>query len=132
MLPAGGRKLASTWTCELYDWATVLERRANPEANDAFVTAHGFVPDPSLITILSSSYPGWWDSPAKNELLAKFQSEPDQEKRMELWAELQALIYEEVPAIRIGDYYSLTISRKELKNFQGTTWPVLWNVWLEE
>jgi peptide/nickel transport system substrate-binding protein len=117
---------------QLYDWATVLERRANPEANDAFVTAHGFVPDPSLITILSSSYPGWWDSPAKNELLAKFQSEPDQEKRMELWAELQALIYEEVPAIRIGDYYSLTISRKELKNFQGTTWPVLWNVWLEE
>ena len=117
---------------QLYDWATVLERRANPQVNDAFVTGHGFVPDPSLLTVLNSAYPGWWDSEAKNELLARFQSEPDQQKRMAIWEEIHALIYEEVPAIRMGDYYSLTISSASLQNFYGTTWPVLWNVWIQK
>ncbi len=116
---------------QMYDWATVLDRRAQPSAYEAFVTGHGFVPDPSLITILSSTYPGWWDSPAKNELLQKFQSEPNMERRIEMWSDFQDLIYEEVPAIRTGTYYQLIISRTELQNFVGTTWPTLWNVWFE-
>ena len=116
---------------QLYDWATVLDRRVQPAAYEAFVTGHGFVPDPSLVTVMSSAYAGWWDSPRKNELVAKFQSEPNLDARIELWNEIQTLIYEEVPVIRVGTYYQLIISTTGLQNFVGTTWPVLWNVWFE-
>ena len=108
-----------------------MDRRVQPAAYEAFVTGHGFVPDPSLVTVMSSAYAGWWDSPRKNELVAKFQSEPNLDTRIELWNEIQTLIYEEVPVIRVGTYYQLIISTTGLQNFVGTTWPVLWNVWFE-
>ena len=48
------------------DWATILQRRQNPDQWEAFVTGHGVVPEPSSITIFNPSYPGWWDTPDKH------------------------------------------------------------------
>lgn len=116
---------------QYYDWATILSRRVDPTAYDVFVTGHGFVPDPSLLTNLSSAYAGWWDTPTKNDLRDRFQSEPDSEKRMELWAELQELYYEEVPAIRFGEHYNLLVTQPQLQGFVSSSWPFYWNLWLE-
>ncbi|MFP3632948.1 ABC transporter substrate-binding protein, partial [Burkholderia sp. SIMBA_045] len=57
---------------QVLDWATLLQRRGDDKGWDAFFTYHTFVPEPSLITVLNPSYPGWWDSPAKREALAAF------------------------------------------------------------
>ena len=86
------------------------------------------VPEPSLITFLNPSYPGWWDTPDKQAALDAFNSELDPAKRKEHWAELQKLFYAEVPTIKIGDFYNLAASTSAVKGYTPTPWPFFWNV----
>jgi peptide/nickel transport system substrate-binding protein len=113
---------------QVVEWATLLDRRAKVAEWDMFVTSHSFVPDPSLITFFSSAYPGWWDTPEKNALFAQFNAEVNQGKRIQLWAKLQAMMYQEVPIVRPGGFSSLLLSRKGLPGFQATAWIIPWNV----
>jgi len=115
---------------QVYDWATVLDRRTKPDIWDAFVTTHGFVPDPSLITIMSPQYPGWWDNPEKNDLLAKFNSTTQMTARKQLWDKLQELIYTQVPVIRIGQEKLFDVATAKLVNYWPSVWPSFWNVGL--
>ena len=78
------------------DWATILQRRQNPDQWEAFVTGHGVVPEPSSITVFNPSYPGWWDTPDKHALLDAFTTESDPAKRVPLWHKLQAQFYTDV------------------------------------
>ncbi len=113
---------------QVVEWATLLDRRAKAAEWDMFVTSHAFVPDPSLITVFSSAYPGWWDTPEKNALFAQFNAEVNQGKRVQLWAKLQAMMYEEAPIVRPGGFSSLLLSRKGLPGFHPTAWIIPWNV----
>ena len=97
------------------DWATLLKMRGQAEQWDIFVTHHGFVPDPILITFMNESYPGWWNTPEKAKLTAAFTGTADPAAREKIWAELQALFYEQVPAIKVGNAYSYDIASKKLK-----------------
>jgi peptide/nickel transport system substrate-binding protein len=115
---------------QVFDWATVLDRRGKPDMYDAFVTGHGFVPDPSLITILSSQYPGWWDSPEKNDLVTKFNSTTQMTARKQLWDKLQELIYTQVPVIRVGQEKLFDVATAKLVNYWPSVWPNFWNVGL--
>jgi peptide/nickel transport system substrate-binding protein len=112
------------------DWPTVLERRSNPELWDMFETTHGAMPDPILYTFLNDNYPGWWVSPEKEALEASFTGTTDQEERKQIWAEIQALMYEQVPVIKPGDVFQFDIASAALKG-QGDTRkvfsPVFWN-----
>ena len=53
---------------QVYDWATLIKKRAQPDQWDIFFTHHGFVPDPILISVMNDSYPGWWATPEKSAL----------------------------------------------------------------
>ena len=74
------------------DWATILQRRQNPDQWEAFVTGHGVVPEPSSITVFNPSYPGWWDTPEKHALLDAFTTESDPAKRVPLWHKLAGAV----------------------------------------
>src|SRR5438552_1360005 len=112
------------------DWATLLKTRGQSEQWDIFVTHHGFVPDPILITFMNESYPGWWNTPEKAKLTAAFTATADTAAREKIWAELQTLFYEQVPAIKVGNAYSYDIASKKLKGMGDSTvmWPHFWNV----
>ncbi len=112
---------------QVLDWATLLQKRGDDKAWDAFFTYHTFVPEPSLITVLNPSYPGWWDSPEKREALAAFNREPDPAARKDKWVELQKRFYTEVPSIKIGDFYNLAAASDKLKNYTPAPWPFFWN-----
>ena len=111
------------------DWATLLKMRGQADQWDIFVTHHGFVPDPILVTFMNDSYPGWWKTPEKTNLTAAFTGTADPAERKKIWAELQALIYEQVPAIKVGNGYSYDIASKKLKGMGDSTvlWPHFWN-----
>lgn len=113
---------------QVLDWATVLDRRTKPTEWEIFVTSGVFVPDPSLLTIFSSTYPGWWDTPEKNVLYAQFNAEADQGKRVQEWIKLQAMMYDEAPSIRPGSFNNLIISRKGLAGFTPSYVIIPWNV----
>ncbi|MGQ9366213.1 ABC transporter substrate-binding protein [Azospirillum sp. ST 5-10] len=112
---------------QVLDWATLIQKRGDEKAWDAFFTYHTFVPEPSLITFVNPSYPGWWDTPEKQKALAAFNTEMDPAKRHDRWADLQALFYEQVPTIKVGDFYNLAAASKSLKNYTPMPWPFFWN-----
>jgi peptide/nickel transport system substrate-binding protein len=115
---------------QVVDWATLVQRRANPDQYEVFVTSHGFVPDPSLITFLSSEYAGWWVDEVKEEALNEFNS-ADVESRTAAWGKVQELIYSQVPAIKTGDFFNLSIANNNFQGYVPSVWPALWRVWLD-
>ena len=121
---------------QVYDWATLLAKRAQPDLWEIFVSGHCFYPDPALYTILDPRYPTHWDTPEKQLLMEKFVTTVSLEKRYEIWEDLQALLMVQLPWIKIGDTWSLVAFTDALKGFNTTSHPVIarpyfWNTWLD-
>ncbi len=55
---------------------------------------------------------------------------PDPAERQAIWADIQALIYEQVPTMKTGDIYTYNIASPSLKGLGDATliWPHFWNV----
>jgi len=115
---------------QVYDWATLIQKRAQPEEWDLFFTHHGFVPDPSLLSALNDNYPGWWQTPQKAKLKSDLNGTTDSAKRRAAWGDMQALIYEQVPTMKTGDVYSYNITAPNLSGISPSTliWPHFWGV----
>ncbi|HEY2618184.1 MAG TPA: ABC transporter substrate-binding protein, partial [Acetobacteraceae bacterium] len=109
------------------DWATILQRRQNPDQWEAFVTGHGVVPEPSSITVFNPSYPGWWDTPEKHALLDAFTTESDPAKRVPLWHKLQAQFYVDAPTVKIGAGYTTFGASRKMTGYYPGIWPAFWN-----
>lgn len=114
---------------DVVDWATLVQRRADPNVWDVFITHSAFLPEPMLSPPqLGSGAPGGWDSPAKKEVLAAFNAETDPVKRGALWAKVQQVVYDEVPYIRAGNFAALAGISGKMNGYQPMPWPAFWNV----
>lgn len=115
---------------QVYDWATLIKKRAQPDQWDLFFTHHGFVPDPILISVMNDKYPGWWTTAEKADLTAKFTASSDPGERKKIWDDIQETIYQQVPTMKTGDIYNYNIASPELKGLADATliWPHFWNV----
>lgn len=121
-------KLAGfTVELDVVDWATLTQRRADPALWDIYITHSPFLPEPALIGMLSTSAPGNWDTPARAAAVDAFNAESDPAQRAVLWAEVQKVIYEEVPFIKIGNFNSLAVISKKLGGVTAAPWPYFWN-----
>ena len=121
---------------QVIDWATLLERRGQEGEWDVFCTSHGFVPDPSQITLVGQmgTYPGWYDSEESLALAEELLAESEFEARFALWEELQANIYAEIPSVKVGDaaeaaYYSENVGGWPATVERGVPY---WNLWLND
>lgn len=110
------------------DWATLLQLRGQSGEWDMFMTHHGTVPDPVLLTVLNDSYPGWWKSDEKHALMARFTGTSELEERQAAWAELQELIYTQLPVVKVGNIFSYDIASPKLKTQweQAPAFPHFW------
>lgn len=113
---------------EVFDWATLTTRRADPALWDIFITHGPFPPEPVLNGWMSDSYPGWWATPAKAKAVEPFIAESDPEKRKALWADVQKTFYEDAPVYKVGDFNALGAEAKTLHGFHPSPWPFFWNV----
>jgi len=114
---------------DVVDWATLVQRRADPALYEVYITHSSFYPEPMLSPPpLSPGAPGWWDTPAKNAALAAFNSESDPVKRGALWAKVQEVIYDEVPYIRVGEFAALAAGSMRLQGYVPMPMPAFWNV----
>ena len=115
---------------QIYDWATLVSKRADPTQWDMFFTYHGFVPDPILYTFMSEAYPGWWTTPERKELGAKFAMTLDEKERKDIWDKIQQLVYDQVPIMRTGDNYIYDVYSPKLAGLKDTAliWPRFWGV----
>lgn len=114
---------------DVVDWATLVQRRADPAVWDVYITHSAHFPEPMLSPPqLGAGAPGGWDSPAKNAALAAFNAEPDPAKRGPLWARVQQVVYDEVPYIRAGNFGALAGAGSNFKGYTPMPFPAFWNV----
>lgn len=117
---------------DVVDWATLVQRRAEPALWDIFITHSPFLPDPALIAPLPASYPGWWSSETKDKLLVALNTEMDPQKRLAIWSDLQKLVYDEAPFYKVGDFSALSAKSPRLQGFAPSAWPYFWNAHLSK
>jgi peptide/nickel transport system substrate-binding protein len=117
---------------DVVDWATLVQRRAEPALWDIFITHSPFLPDPALIAPLPASYPGWWASEEKEKLLVALNTEMDPQKRVAIWSDIQKLIYDEAPFYKVGDFSALSAKSPRLEGFTHSAWPFFWNAHLSK
>ena len=59
------------------------------------------------------------------------QRESDVKKRKALVDRIQAILYEEVGRVKLGDYFTLDVARRELRgDFRTAPRLYFWNSWL--
>jgi peptide/nickel transport system substrate-binding protein len=117
---------------QVMDWATLVQRRSQPEAWDIFqtgMTGPRAVPT-SLVSVVSSGWPGWWSNPSMLEALKKFHVVVSLAERKAAWSEIQRLFYEDVPAVKAGDFYGYHAMQKRVHGYTNADFPPFWNIWL--
>ena len=70
-------------------------------------------------------------SPEKEALEAKLTGTVDAEERKKIWAQIQELMYEQVPVVKPGDVYIFDVASPRLKGLPDTVelnWPRFWGV----
>ena len=115
------------------DWATLLQRRADPKLWDIYITHSGLFPEPMLSPPqLGDGAPGWWSSPAKQAALAALQpGDRTRPSAAPLWGKVQQVVYDEVPYIQVGKFASLSARSPALQGYTPVTWPFFWNTSLK-
>ena len=121
---------ASAVDMQVVDWATLTQRRADPQLWDIYITHSPFPPEPALIGSLSTSSPGWWDTPRPSgggRCVHGGSCSPD--KRVALFADVQKAIYDDVAwhEDRLGSNARSRPSRPGLKASILAPWPYFWN-----
>ncbi|ARP89705.1 peptide ABC transporter [Bordetella genomosp. 9] len=114
---------------QVVDWATLTQRRQDPALWDIFITHSPFLPEPALIDFPSKTSPGWWDTARRNEALDKFNRAASQEERVKRWADVQQVIFDEVPFIKVGDFNAVAAKSPGLEGVTPAPWPYFWNAW---
>jgi peptide/nickel transport system substrate-binding protein len=111
---------------QVLDWATLVQRRNKPELWDIFTTGITLSPDPALSANLQCNWPGWWCHEEKDRLLGELVRETDPKKRRALIERIQAVFYEDVGRIKMGDFFILLVTR-DLKGFEPSPFLHFWN-----
>jgi peptide/nickel transport system substrate-binding protein len=112
---------------QVIDWATLGKRRSDPKEYDVFVTAHSGFDHPIIQPFNAAGWPGWWVSERRDKVVSDMFAEADPQKAMALIRQLQALFYEEVPALKLVEYYQLQARRNELKGYDDRPDWFFWN-----
>ncbi len=115
---------------QVLDWATLVQRRNKPELYDIFSTGFTLSVDPALATSIQCNWPGWWCNEEKERILAEMLRETDPMKRKAQIERIQAIFYDDVGRVKLGDYFTFFVTRKDLRGFRATPHLFLWNTWL--
>jgi peptide/nickel transport system substrate-binding protein len=112
---------------EVYDWPTVVSKRADPELWEIFITGLPTTSTPVEQLFFNSS---WVDGPPDEKiegLLQELRTSTSHEEAKKVWDELQGYSWEFLPIIKIADYTRLSASTEKVKGVTFFDGPVLWN-----
>lgn len=117
---------------QVYDWPTLLSRRAKKDGWDIFLT--GFSPsfDPTAVIFFASNWPGFYESKAMDALLSRWgqTSARDTAARRGLMDQIQATFYKEVPVVKFGNEYILEVYNDRLHGYTSYFDVRFWNTWV--
>lgn len=115
---------------DIYDWATVLQKRADETAYDIFVTGFPTEPIPNKYVFLDSSteWPGWTNDPIIDDLLNKINTASSQDEAKQHFDALQEEFYEYLPMVKFGNKTTITTVRSNIEGMDFLQGIILWNV----
>lgn len=114
---------------EVYDWATLLEQRKNPEAWDLFFTSIAYQQTPAQLLELDPEYPGWTDDPTITDLLQKIRTAESQDEAKRHWEELQEFLWNDyVPSSLFGHNTNIFASSNKVEGLKPFRGIIPWNV----
>lgn len=127
-------ELGVTTKLDVYDWPTLLERRSDPEAYDIFFTGFSTISTPNQYVFLDSqtAWPGWTENAEIDRLLGEIKVEQDPEKALALTAEMQSVMWEDLPIINTGHNSRVSGYSDKLQGYNQMLGPIFWNVSLNE
>lgn len=116
---------------QVTDWATLVSRIASPDEFEMYITGYGSYNHPSQQYFFNEQQSPWWKNEKKDGLVKALFAETDPKKEMDLIGELQQLVYDEAPVMRICDHFVLRAYRQNLKGYIGGPDIYFHNTWIE-
>lgn len=121
------------------DWGTLVQRRSSQEPVEKggwsmFCTSYTglSVMDPAVHLPLRGTgrkaWFGWPTDPEMEKLRDAWIEAPDMAAQKQIARRIQALAFENVPFIPLGQYYLATAARADLTGFLQWPTPIFWNV----
>ena len=96
--------------------ASYIQARADTAQMDAFSSFLPTYVDPVSIAYLNASYPGFWEDPAKLDLVKKLATTIDTDERVAIFQQIHAMIYDQFPFIKFGTESNMYGIRKGTEN----------------
>lgn len=114
---------------DVYDWATLVQKRTKPEEWDIFYTGFPLtILSPTQLLPLSATWPGWTSDPKLTEYIQAIEASTSAEEAQKIWTEeAQTYVWEYLPAIKIGDVFDYTAYSDKLEDFEYFEGMVFWN-----
>lgn len=113
------------------DWATVVQNRADPSANEIFSTGHPQYTHPATAAFNDENWPGFWVSEAKDEAVAAMVEAPDDEALSAAVDQYSEVFWEEMPYVKVGDNFGFRASGANVVGFQNMPDFFFWNLGIE-
>jgi peptide/nickel transport system substrate-binding protein len=124
-------EVGMTVDMQVVDWATLNNRTEKADLWEVFSTGFVFSADPASHVALRCTFNGWWCNAEKERLLGELQGESDLKKRKAIIDRIQTVFYEDVGSVKLGDYFTLDVARRDLRgDFRTAPRLYFWNSWL--
>jgi len=114
------------------DWATLVERRADPTAYEIFLTGHSQYSHPATQPFNDPAWPGFWENPDNATAVDKMIAAASDEELQTAIDEWTTLIWSDMPFVKVGDNFVLRARRQEVQGYQNQPDWYFWNVGLSE
>jgi peptide/nickel transport system substrate-binding protein len=117
---------------QVRDWATVRQRRVNPDEWEIFTTGNSIQTDPTGQAMLNCGWPGWTCYKELDDLMLQLMTQFEYKERFATWEKIQRFFYEHACNIKFGDFYNLFAKQKYIKGYVEMEWPYWWNSWMDK
>jgi len=117
---------------DVFDWATAIARRRDPDAWNLWFTGQGTGPAvgpfTAMIDVVSPQLNQVVPDPTLDALYADLIGKPTEAERKAVFARFQERIYEQVHFLKFGDLTKIQAARATVQGFIPYRIPRFWNV----
>lgn len=113
---------------QVSDWATLLQKRADPSAWDLFITAFNYTV-PSGLYFFSPGWAGSTNSPELAGAMSAFNASTSVDEAKSATKQIQKAMYDYVPASIFGTAPVLNVWSKSVGGYQSLEGPILFGLY---
>ncbi|KQL49963.1 peptide ABC transporter substrate-binding protein [Brevibacillus choshinensis] len=126
-------KMGINVNLEIYDFPTLQRKTKEEKGWEMYFTYFPIYMNPTQPIFLDSrnKFVGQFNDPKMDQLLDKYRLSNEASEQKEIFKEIQALFWEDVPVIKLGDMFGLLAYRNNVKGYKYFYDISFWNVSVE-